>query len=630
MILRTLRSTRCVLWCHQSSMLCPQVYVLLTVLPSSAFVPPASTVLLRQPRPPIGRSRSATATATDDGEPPETRQLTQADGSPRAAVLGAYSWSVSRLSTSQETVRDAYSWSVEMASNSSPAVWQVLQGVQVSQFPALLPRWLTSRVKRVATPDVEGEPEPSTSKESEPAGLEPPTPKRYIETVVGAGKRLYVIALAFAFALEVTGPLALALCLQTLVVRQPGPATARTMIHRGILSVWLASEAVFYCVACAIALCQNVMPGRLGGPPFGRSHDREWRRSIWRRILDDPSQTPRDFVEGWMYRSVGDGAQASPPQMLLKWAAEQRAAGSTAALTAAADSRGRLLAEPRGVPYEELSRADIEHWLCRALFARRRTSQLTRNEAEELAEYVDELEAAVSRVGRVGAAIDLGKGIVGSAVSESRTAVQRVAEATNRLRRLAPGRWWRRHKSINRSYTLVNDTATSRAAGTIIGPRFSQTLAALTSRWRRGERQGPTPRAISSMCASMDMLRWRHRPLLFYMLTHLVACFLTPIQMRRRGFVRHREGPITYWYRAGTYGNGTRTRGDARKDSDASRGETNIDLDGTDKYLGPESITTPLLPYACDRRSTSRWRLTDSAQPQPSPNLNFFAQTRCR
>ena len=52
------------------------------------------------------------------------------------------------------------------------------------------------------------------------------------------------------------------------------------MIHRGILSVWLASEAVFYCVACAIVLCQNVMPGRLGGPPFGRSHDREWRRSI--------------------------------------------------------------------------------------------------------------------------------------------------------------------------------------------------------------------------------------------------------------------------------------------------------------------------------------------------------------
>ena len=62
-----------------------------------------------------------------------------------------------------------------------------------------------------------GRTEPSTSKESEPAGLEPPTPKRYIETVVGAGKRLYVIALAFAFAPEVTGPLALALCLQTLV-----------------------------------------------------------------------------------------------------------------------------------------------------------------------------------------------------------------------------------------------------------------------------------------------------------------------------------------------------------------------------------------------------------------------------
>ena len=86
-------------------------------------------------------------------------------------------------------------------------------------------------------------------------------------------------------------------------------------------------------------------------------------------------------------------------------------------------------------------------------------------------------------------------------------------------------------------------------------------VAASPSRWlgSASARLGSAARAwrasrqlrVSSMCAPMDPLRWRHRPLLFYFVTLLVAHGLTPLRMRRHGFVRRREGALSYWHKRG-------------------------------------------------------------------------------
>ena len=82
-------------------------------------------------------------------------------------------------------------------------------------------------------------------------------------------------------------------------------------------------------------------------------------------------------------------------------------------------------------------------------------------------------------------------------------------------------------------------------------------VAASPSRWlgsaARAARAWRASRQLraSSMCAPMDPLRWRHRPLLFYFVTLLVAHGLTPLRMRRHGFVRRREGALSYWHKRG-------------------------------------------------------------------------------
>ena len=203
----------------------------------------------------------------------------------------AYSWSVSRLSKSQDSARDAYSWSVEVYSNASAvasaAVGRAVDGLRVSQFPALLPGWLTSRVQRRSADSSEPDESSDPQDEAEP-------PRRQLEALMGTSSGLYPIALCVAFALEVIGPCALVICVRAAAIRRP-------LIRRqhGLLAVWLVVEAVFYLSCCLIAARQNLRPGSLGEPPFGRARTPEWRRKVWRRVLRDPSQSPRDFVEGW-------------------------------------------------------------------------------------------------------------------------------------------------------------------------------------------------------------------------------------------------------------------------------------------------------------------------------------------
>ena len=263
-------------------------------------------------------------------------------GNLRPVAAQAYSWSVSRLSARQENVRDAYSWSVESVVNASAVVGRAVGGLRVSQFPALLPGWLTSRVRRRKLgDDVEGEMEEQEG-ETSAAVIDVPDdtddsgalaqPKRYIETFVGAGNKLYAIALLVVFALEMVGPVAAALCVRAaLLQRAASPIAVLRMLaplegepvlaalRRGVATLWLVGEATFYIACLCVAQWQNVRRGAIGPPPFSRTGSVEWRREIWRRILADTSQSPRDFVESWMYKEA-DLARDSPPQMLLAWA----------------------------------------------------------------------------------------------------------------------------------------------------------------------------------------------------------------------------------------------------------------------------------------------------------------------
>ena len=537
------------------------------------------------------------------GRVPRPPQLRLA---PKSAALEAYSWSVSRLSASQETVRDAYSWSAQVASNASAVVASnakaVVEGLHVSQFPAFLPSWLTSRVKRVYSPPEEDA--PRLEQEDEEA-----RPSRYMETLVGAGDRLYAIALCVAFVLEMLGPVALILFIRSVASRSLlfGPTAAMLSLpslRRAGLVLWLRSEAIFYLLCCLVAARHNFRPGSIGPVPFSKSGSPEDRSTLWRRIVRDPSQSPRDFVEGWMYRPR-EMANASPPQMLLEGAmscvrsstsltppvsvlsseSSEEVPRARAPLDADGDSSvgdasaGRVMVEPYGVPYEDLSRSDLDHWLCRALFGQQRSAMLSGDEATELAGYVDELEAAVREEGRgaMEVALDLGKGVagkvssaVGSAVSESPT-VQKMVQTTRNLasKRLDAGNFVsklqlgadqptaptpsdRSNATATASPAELGDT-NGRPAGRFpwVGRRLWNITRGVLSPLVRSSRP-PTTSGISSLCGSMDALRWRHRPLLFYALTHVVARFLTPMRMRRCGFTRRSQGRITYWHRAGT------------------------------------------------------------------------------
>ena len=70
-----------------------------------------------------------------------------------------------------------------------------------------------------------------------------------------------------------------------------------------------------------------------------------------------------------MFRQA-DEVRDTPLQMLLGWLAARLtpAAAQTKPTEPQPPVAGRALVEPYGVPYDELSRADVEYWLCMYMY----------------------------------------------------------------------------------------------------------------------------------------------------------------------------------------------------------------------------------------------------------------------
>ena len=385
-----------------------------------------------------------------------------------------------------------------------------------------------------------------------PEGL--PKPKRYIETLVGAGQYLYAVCLSLAFLLELIGPMAVLITAQSSAARllttrryYSGAAMlSLAWMSRQVLSLWLRSEALFYIICCALATRANHNPGAIGAAPFSQQGTLEWRQEIWRRILRDPSQSSRDFVEGWMFRQA-DEVRDTPLQMLLGWLAARLtpAAAQTKPTEPQPPVAGRALVEPYGVPYDELSRADVEYWLCRSLFGKLRCADLGADEAAELAGYCDELEAAVREDGRFRGGAAFLRNVssyVGAVVSNSSSTVQRVVARPRRAAATTGGTTGTTDATA--SAAAVADSAPVDAPVDAPTPKPAQLVGPPSP-------GGDVEPSISSYCGAMDALQWRHRPLLFYGLTHAIAHGVTPMLMQRRGFSRRSVGELTYWYRAG-------------------------------------------------------------------------------
>ena len=236
---------------------------------------------------------------------------------------------------------------------------------------------------------------------------------------------------------------------------------------------------------------------------------------------------------------------------------------------AAARSAGRTkLVEPYGVPYEEVTRADLDSWLCRSLFAKPHCAELSSRERAELAEYVDELEAAVRAsdsamaaalgLGRdvAGMVVEQGRGVAGRVVEQGRGVAGRVgavAQETPSVRRAVQQTKSLASKGLDAGKLVVEATkgvasdlkirlgsqgdplsdsdepTSSPAEVSMAGPvaasqtvappaatRLLKSLASLRARAR------PTA-AVSSMCGPLDPMRWRHRPAMFYAFSHIVS-----------------------------------------------------------------------------------------------------------
>jgi hypothetical protein len=356
----------------------------------------------------------------------------------------SYSWSLSRLRTSH--ARDAYAWSVEVASsvaaNASAAVGRAIDGLRVSQFPALLPDWLSRRARKTAADD-------ATSEGAEEAGLvtdvlstSAADTNVFMASADVRNEAPFAVALCIAWLLESVGPLALAT--SGLCAVQSLCAAQWLMLPR-LVTLFLGVEAGFYLLCLVVGARQNE-PDDTGTPPFGSRRDAAWRRQTWKRIVGDAAVSPRDFVEGWMYRADDGGvnaqgswmnSQPSPPQLLLELAGRTCAKAlpwlalpvssparnqptvpsappatsssgptkpsapsstpsstpsssvpSSAPSAAAPSPPARQLSEPHGVPWEEFSRGDVYHWLCRALYAKQSTSQLLPHEEDELVQVM--------------------------------------------------------------------------------------------------------------------------------------------------------------------------------------------------------------------------------------------------
>lgn len=394
------------------------------------------------------------------------KSATMAGQAAAEQALGAYSWSVSGLRNSSGAALDAYSWSVEVATNATAAV---IAGVGSLQYPALLPPWFNRIVDRGAAQEVEAVEAASSKKEADDA----------LQAAASKTEDLFVLGLGFAWLLESIGPLSLAGIVTYLADLWAIPEP---------LALFFGCEAAFYLLCSALAIQSNSNPA-LGEARPWVSVDQKRRREIWRRMMRDPSQSSRDWIEGWMFRKA-DVVESSPAELIVQWAARRAGLQAEKPIKPPASAPGeRVLVEPYGVPWEELFIGDVYQWLCRTLYFKESRLDLTPAEDVELRELVDELEQACGA----------------------------------RLRR-----------QLKRSKDSKGEDGEQLSIKELSTAEF------------------PTNQNIGSMVGAMDPLRWRHRPLSFYAISDWVnVAYITPKLVGERGFKRGAAGKLTYWHRPG-------------------------------------------------------------------------------
>eukprot|EP00966_Prymnesium_polylepis_P090553 2096968-Prymnesium_polylepis.1 len=208
-------------------------------------------------------------------------------------------------------------------------------------------------------------------------------------------------------------------------------------------------------------------------------------------MMADPSQTPAEFLEGWMYREE-DVSAPPPATLLVEWLGRRivERLGGSAVFAASGGAAGAPLSygardspsmepppamvEPHGVPYEQIAAGDVYYFMCHNLYQKPDRAHLSAEEDAELMELVAEIEEAAG-------------------------------------------------KQLRRQHDAA---ALARTA------------------------DEPTTPGVRHMSASAEAVRWRHRPLLYYAVSHgVVAGLITPVTMHRAGFVQRREGALKYWFR---------------------------------------------------------------------------------
>ena len=115
---------------------------------------------------------------------------------------------------------------------------------------------------------------------------------------------------------ELSGPASTAAVLLAVIARLAAPDALQEWLtsasHEALLgAAWIAVEAVFYSVCMVVALRASLDRG-----PKPLSESLRGGDTLWRRILNDPSQTPTEFVESWHYSSRR--TTPSPVALLLE------------------------------------------------------------------------------------------------------------------------------------------------------------------------------------------------------------------------------------------------------------------------------------------------------------------------
>mmetsp|Transcript_23334 Transcript_23334/g.43333 ORF Transcript_23334/g.43333 Transcript_23334/m.43333 type:complete len:1018 (+) Transcript_23334:108-3161(+) len=284
-------------------------------------------------------------------------------------VAESYSWSVA--------ASDAYSWSEEVASNATAAVTAALGSLQ---YPALLPDWFKSLVRQGRVKEWLSKRKLAQESTSTAKALDDKLSLFQPDT-----EDLFALALGVAWLLESVGPISLVLLTLCLTQQITIPIAAEVLI---------GAEALYYLIFVVIAKKSNWnLPEN--GPATWASKDPEYKRKIWRRMLRDPTQSPRDWIEGWMYREA-DLAEMSPGELLLSQAARRLGLQDKPSPQLNFSSSGeRRLTEEYGVPWEELSMGDVCGFFCGNLYGKQSCADLSAAEDVELREIMDDLEQAV-------------------------------------------------------------------------------------------------------------------------------------------------------------------------------------------------------------------------------------------